>query len=52
MLAMQTRNQLKNHFARASVKIAGRLIGQQNLRLRDQRSRQCQPLLFAARKFS
>ena len=40
MLAMQARDQFKNHFRRASIEIAGRLIRQQKLRLGDQRPSQ------------
>ncbi len=52
MLTMQPRDQFKNHFCGASVEIASRLIRQQELRLRDQRAGQCQPLLFTSGKFS
>jgi len=52
MLTMQSRNQFKNQFSGASVEIAGRLIGQQHLRLSDERPRQRQPLLLAAGKLS
>ena len=50
MLAMQPRDQFKNHFRGASVEIAGRLIRQQNLRLGDQRPGQCQSLLLTSGK--
>ena len=52
MLAMQTRDQFKNHFRGASVEIAGRFIGEQELRLGDQRPGQRQALLLASRKFA
>ncbi len=52
VLAMQPRNQLKNQFPGAAVEIAGRLIGQQHLRLGDKRPRQRQPLLLASGKFA
>jgi len=52
MLAMQPRDQLKNQFPGAPVKITGRLIGQQHLRLGDECPCQRQPLLFAAGKFA
>jgi len=52
MLAMQSRDQLKNQFPGAAVEIAGRLIGQQDLRLGDERPCQRQPLLLAAGKLS
>ncbi len=52
MLAVQTRHQFKNHFAGTSIKIASRLISEQDLRLSNQSSSQRQPLLFAARQFA
>src|SRR5713226_819688 len=52
MLTMQPRDQFKNHFSGASIEIASRLIRQQKLRLRDQRSGECQPLLLTSGKFS
>ncbi len=52
MFAVQSRDQLKNQFAGATVEIAGWLIGQQYLRLGDERPCQRQPLLLAAGKLS
>jgi len=52
MLAMQPRDQFKNQFPGAPVEIAGRLIGQQYLRLGDERPCQRQPLLLASGKFA
>ncbi len=52
VLAVQSRHQLKNHLPGAAIEIAGRLVRQQNLRLRDQCPSQRQPLLFAAGKLS
>jgi len=49
---VQARDQLKNYFSRAPVEIARRLVGQQDLRLCNQRPCQCQPLLLASGKFS
>ena len=52
MLAMQTSNQFKNQFSGAPIEIAGRFIGEEHLRLRDERPSQRQPLLFAAGQFT
>ena len=52
VFSMQPRDEFKNHFAGASIEIAGWLIGQQYLRLRYQRAGQCQTLLLAAGEFS
>jgi len=52
VFAVQSRYQFKNECPGAPVKIAGRLIGQQDLRLGDERPCQRQPLLLAARKLS
>ncbi len=52
MLPVQPRNQLKNQFPGATIEIAGWLIGQQHLRLGDERTRQRQPLLLAAGKLT
>ena len=52
MLAMQPRHQLKNHLRRRPVQIAGWLIGQQQLRLCDQRPCQRESLLLAAGKLA
>ncbi len=52
MLPVQPRDQFKNQFPGAPIEIAGRLIGQQHLRLSDERPRQRQPLLLAARKLA
>ena len=52
MLPVQPRDQLKNQFPGASIEIASRLIGQQYLRLGDERPCQCQPLLLAAGKLA
>jgi len=52
MLAVQARNQFKNHLAGTAIEIAGRLISQQQLGLRDEGPCQRQPLLLAAGKLS
>jgi len=52
VLTMQSCYQFKDQFAGASVQIAGRLIGQQDLRLSDERPGQRQPLLLAAGKLA
>src|SRR5579871_692738 len=52
MLTMQARDQFKNRFRRLSVKIASRLIGQQQLGASDKRASQRYALLFAAGKFA
>jgi len=52
VLPVQPRDQFKNQFAGAPVEIAGRLIGQQELRLGDERPCQRQPLLLAAGKLA
>ena len=52
VLPVQSRDQFKNQFSGASVEIAGRLIGQQHLRLGDERPRQRQPLLLASGKLA
>ncbi len=49
---MQSCDQFKHHLASASVKIAGRLIGQQDLRLGDERPCQRQALLLASGKLA
>jgi hypothetical protein len=49
---MEPRNQFENHFAGASIEIAGGLIRQKDSRLGDESSRQCQALLLSARKFT
>ena len=51
-ITVQTCNQLKYRVGCPAVQVAGRLICQQNLRLSDQRPRQCSTLLFTARKFA
>ena len=51
-LAVQPRNQFEDHFRRPPVQIARRLIGQEQLRLGDQRPGQRQPLLLASRKLA
>ena len=52
MLPMQPRDQFKNQFPGAPVEIAGRLIGQQDLWLGDERPCQRQSLLLASGKFA
>ena len=52
MLAVQAGDQLKDRFSSAAVEIAGRLIGQQDLRLGDERPGQGQPLLLASGKLA
>jgi len=49
---MQPGYQFKNQFSSAPIEIAGRLVREKHLRLRNQRASQCQPLLFAARKLA
>ena len=52
VFAVQSRDQFKNQLAGASIEIAGRLIGQQDSGLGDERTRQRNTLLFAAGKFA
>ena len=52
MLAMQARNQVKNHFSGATIEVASRLIGEEHLRLRYECASQRQPLLFTAGEFA
>ena len=52
MLAMKSRNQIKNRFRCPSVQVPRRLIGQQELRPGDERAGQRHPLLLSARKFA
>ena len=52
VLSVQASDQFKNQFTGAPVEIAGRLIGQQDLRLGDERPCQRQPLLLASGKFA
>ena len=47
---MQAAEELHNLFAALGVQIAGGLIGQDQLRLDDQRPGDCRPLHLAARK--
>ncbi len=50
--AIQFLQQIKNLPARMRVKVAGRLIGKDNLGLHDQRPRHRHPLLLAARQLA
>ncbi len=52
VLAVQSRDQLKNQFSGAAIEVAGRLVSQQYLRLRNERPCQRQPLLLATGKFA
>src|SRR5215467_5112555 len=52
MFAVQSSEQVKDHFGGSAVNIARWLIRQQNLRLGDQCPRQRESLLFAAGKFA
>ena len=52
MLAMQSRDQIKNQFGGTAIEIAGGLIGQQNLGPGDERPGQRKALLFASREFA
>ena len=52
VVPVQSRDQFKDQFAGAAVEVASRLIGQQHLRLGDERSCQRQPLLLAAGKLA
>ena len=52
VVAVQSCDQFKNQFAGAPVEIARRLIGQQQLRLGNERPCQRQPLLLAAGKLA
>ena len=52
MLAVQSRNQFENGFRGAPVEIARRLIGEEHLRLRDERPCESQSLLLASGKFA
>ncbi len=52
MIAMQAGNQLEHRIRSTAVQVPGRFIGQQKLRLSDERARQRRPLLLSARKLS
>ena len=52
VVPVQTRDHFKNQVPGAPVEITGWFIGQEYLGLGDERSRQRQPLLFAAGKLS
>jgi len=49
---MQPSYQFKNQLSSASIEIAGRLVREKHLRLRNQRASQRQALLFAARQLT
>src|SRR5690606_2396610 len=49
-LAVQLLEQMDDRLARAGVEIAGRLVGEQDARLVDERAGERDPLLLAARK--
>src|ERR1017187_4600630 len=50
--AMQTFQELENHFPGPEIEVARGFVGEQNLRLSDKRTGQHDPLLLAARKFT
>ena len=49
MAAMQALQKRKDHTGRAAIQVPCRFIGEQHLRLSDQRPRKGDALLFAAR---
>ncbi len=49
---MEPGNQIKNRVRSLAIKVPGRLIGQQDLGLSDERAGQSHPLLFSPGKFA
>jgi hypothetical protein len=49
-LSIQFEHQVDHSATGGRIQAAGRLIGEQNRRLRHERARQCDPLLLSARK--